>query len=846
MIRTRPKTTLALITLALSLAALLAAGPQNALAAPVKLILANHIGHEVNLTAVNAKAGPVLEDLCTIESGDECQPGRESTLPGGFNFPASTAASPNGNVYVADNGNSRVQELTPTGQFVLMFGKDVNATTGEDICTAASKDVCQAGVPAAAPGRLDSPLSIGVDPMTGHVYVAEIVYEHNIGGETSGQRVQEFTENGEFVLEIGKEVNATKKTNLCTAEEEAQVGVTCQGPRQTLVTVIPAGEEEDGSFNFAGSGTKNLVAIGGAKDLLYVADENRVQEFRAENGQWESEIKLGSTDHTRVQAMALDQETGNLYLVYGNEDALGKLERQTIHEFDASGEKIQDIEVGPRKAGRSIASVLGLALDATGHLAVAAREIGGPEGVSRFGVLDDASTGHRITEFIVPAGGTFFGLSFDGQGQLFAAAGSFGEEILVYNTEFVAELVTGSATCALGAELDTSVTLDCSLGGSVDPEGVAGTEAWFEWGRSEALGERTTKQSVAAAGPVSAGLQARPNETFYYQLAGEDLNVQAPEGLDGERLSFTTPAVAPRVVGEPSASFARSSSVVLSGELNPENAQTEIFFEYGSPAALKACPGVSSAACPGVSRTVGAESAVYGRIPTTLEATGLQPARTYGFRLAADNEHEAGGQQVGGQAYGAEGSFTTGAAPQPSAQTGAASAVMATSATVTGAVNPDGLPATYAFELGVYEGAQTQFGVVFSGSVGESSSPVQEALALAGLQPGTTYAYRIAVSSGYIAGESHTQVGAAGLFTTAGLAGVLAAPGELTQLAIPSVAFPPASKATTPKAAKKKKAKRKTTRAQARGKKCATGDSAGRGKCARRAGVRSRKASHKR
>jgi hypothetical protein len=105
-------------------------------------------------------------------------------------------------------------------------------------------------------------------------------------------------------------------------------------------------------------------------------------------------------------------------------------------------------------------------------------------------------------------------------------------------------------------------------------------------------------------------------------------------------------------------------------------------------------------------------------------------------------------------------------------------------------VNPDGLPAGYAFELGVYEGVGTQYGVVFSGSAGSGSVPIEETLPLSGLQPGVTYAYRISVLSGYIPGESHTLQGAPVTFTTAGVPAVLQIPPPLAQLPIPNIAFP--------------------------------------------------------
>jgi hypothetical protein len=275
-----------------------------------------------------------------------------------------------------------------------------------------------------------------------------------------------------------------------------------------------------------------------------------------------------------------------------------------------------------------------------------------------------------------------------------------------------------------------------------------------------------------------------PNQVYHYRIAASNANGAS----HGEELKFKTPAVQPRIVGEPSASFAKPTSAVLFGELNPENAETEYFFEYApSEEALTGCPGVKLASCPGAQATPAGHSSVYGRIGVTEEAVGLQPETTYRYRLVATNEVDHQGKREGGVAVGPEGTFTTAPAPKVSAATGPPNSITATSAIVSGRVNPDGQPATYTFELGVYNPAGTQYGVVSSGATGSSTLPVEETLALTGLQPGTTYAYRITVHSGY--GEA---IGATETFTTLGLPSVLEVPGVLGKLTFGHPPFPAA------------------------------------------------------
>lgn len=763
----------------------------QAAAPPVKLVLESHFGWEVN----EETKGPV----CPVTS--KCQAGSASSMPGGFEYPESAAGAPGGGVYVADQGNHRVQELAPNGEFILMFGREVNETTKGDVCTAeeiAKAAVkCKAGVPGGAAGQLYAPMSVTVDSASGAVYVGEIVY----GKGTFGERVQKFTASGQFVLEIGSEVNEKTKGNLCTREEEEkEKRVICVGPAQREPgTPISS---EPGSFNFE-SGRGNLLSVdpGG---LLYVGDEGRVQEFKA-NGEPTGEIMLAPGVQTR--ALAVDGKTGDLYLVYGDTNIIRRL--------GSKGEPIgQPIEVSG-EPGTAI-HIRGIALDPQGHLAVAGfQEAGSTQ--SAFGSLYEASSGAFRTAFLNPDNTGVVSAGFDGQGRLYAP---YGQEILAYNPELVAELVTGAAVCKPGTERETDIPISCALNGEVNPEGVSETKVWFEWGPTPVFGMVAPGSPILIATgntpvavpppPAPPGVSVenlRPNDTYYYRLAGEDQNVKSPEKLTGERSSLTTELVAPKIVSQPGVSFVKASSAVMSGEMNPENATTEAFAEYapGVEALAKCSGGIRRESCPGVSSTPVMSSGIYGETGVTVEARGLQAGTLYSYRISAENENQAKTERMASHGEGPqEATFTTAPAPVPSAQTGSFTGVTATSAIVSGAVNPNGLPATYAFELGVYNGADTQYGMVFSGPVAASSVPVEETLALTGLQPGTQYVYRITVSSGYIDNESHTLRGEPVVFTTLGLPSVLQSPMAPPMLSVPQIAFPQTPKVTVHKAVKQK------------------------------------------
>ena len=248
----------------------------------------------------------------------------------------------------------------------------------------------------------------------------------------------------------------------------------------------------------------------------------------------------------------------------------------------------------------------------------------------------------------------------------------------------------------------------------------------------------------------------------------------------------------------------------MSGELNPEHGQTEYFFEYGPEDTLGECPrGIAHEACSGVARTAPSGSAAYRTIATTLEATNLQPATVYHYRLVGESENTTESRtSLEIPNHENEGVFTTAATLNPQASTGPPGSITATAAVVSGSVDPDGQAATYQFELGLYNGENTHFGVVLTADAGTGVVPSEERLALAGLQPGTTYAYRIAISSGHATspGEPTTfTYGATVTFTTAGIPEALSLPAVLSLVPVPAIAFPTTVIATTTKPGTKTK-----------------------------------------
>ncbi len=132
-------------------------------------------------------------EVCEAADGDVCRAGQLGIMSGQLS-PVAVAVDPaTGDVYVFDglesssteeDPNNRVQKFTAEGEFLYMLGGGVNVTTGADLCTAASGDVCGRGAKGTGTGEFNAESSsLAVGP-GGILYV-------NDGG-----RVQKFTPAG--------------------------------------------------------------------------------------------------------------------------------------------------------------------------------------------------------------------------------------------------------------------------------------------------------------------------------------------------------------------------------------------------------------------------------------------------------------------------------------------------------------------------------------------------------------------------------------------------------------------------------------------------------------------------
>lgn len=272
------------------------------------------------------------------------------------------------------------------------------------------------------------------------------------------------------------------------------------------------------------------------------------------------------------------------------------------------------------------------------------------------------------------------------------------------------------------------------LNGSVNPNN-ANTIAWFEYGTTASLGLIAGNQSIGSGNsPVNINFNfigLRQNATYYFRIGAQN----SLGTVYGNILSFNTfggggygrsPDVQTNV-----ASNISQNSATLNGLVNPNNAYTNIWFEYGTTNLLGYTFGYQSA------------GSVNYTVNTNAYLSSLASNTTYYFRAVAQNQY--------GTIYGGILTFTTlagGYQPgnTPIVATQAATYVFANSALLNGSVNPNNSLTNAWFEWGKTAalGSQTVFQATGSGN-----SSVSTSYALTGLQSGTIYYYREVAQNAY-------------------------------------------------------------------------------------------------
>lgn len=294
------------------------------------------------------------------------------------------------------------------------------------------------------------------------------------------------------------------------------------------------------------------------------------------------------------------------------------------------------------------------------------------------------------------------------------------------------------------ATTDTTVVLT----GTVNPNGAL-TSYWYDYGRSASLGSKSKSQMVGsgfAAIPAPVYITGLVKDTTYYFR----LNAQNQFGtVSGAPYSFrTTVGFLPPVGSAPKAVTLAVSDVArttanLHGEVTPNKAVTQYWFEYGRTAEL------------GYTTVFVAAGDGNANVPAAAALSGLDPTTTYYFRLNAQNQFGT----VNGTIlnFKTSGPSVPPAPTAPTATTLKVNTVGTSTATVRGTVNPGGAETKYWFEYSRDSLTdQSTLKTTSQTAVGSGLVAVPASADISGLTPRTTYHYRLVTknSLGIVRGEN--------------------------------------------------------------------------------------------
>jgi hypothetical protein len=176
-----------------------------------------------------------------------------------------------------------------------------------------------------------------------------------------------------------------------------------------------------------------------------------------------------------------------------------------------------------------------------------------------------------------------------------------------------------------------------TLNGMVDPNGLAAT-SWYQYGTTTSYGSATAQVLLASGtsfAPVSTSISGlNASTTYHFQL----VTVTASGTSFGADQLFVTLS-GPPVVITGSASAVAGQSATLNGSVNPNGADTSVYFKYGTTSSYGSVTGTQGAGS-------GASAA-----PISAAVSGLTPKTTYHFAIVAVS--------ASGTTTGADQSFTT-------------------------------------------------------------------------------------------------------------------------------------------------------------------------------------------
>jgi hypothetical protein len=210
-----------------------------------------------------------------------------------------------GDIYAPDPANHRVEKFDPSGNFLFMFGKDVDQTTGGDVCPEHNGDVCQEGTEGSGPGEFESPTFVAVDPTSGpaggDVYI----------GDTSDAVVSKFDPSGQLIGSWGSGGQLTGFYGEINGLAVDLVG------HLFVLGGEPFWYEQDGTLHSEITDPRGISPAGLAVDVedhLYQVDGSpEVTKFSTTGEDLADEL---APEYSPATGLEIDPTTNDLYVDY--------------------------------------------------------------------------------------------------------------------------------------------------------------------------------------------------------------------------------------------------------------------------------------------------------------------------------------------------------------------------------------------------------------------------------------------------------------------------------------------------------------------------------------------------
>ena len=513
-------------------------------------------------------------------------------------FPLGAAIDrSNGDLYVTDSNNNRVDKFDSEGNFLFAFGFGVADGISSELQTCGPAAIpptarCFAGI---SSFQVES---VAVDA-SGDVYVS------------GARRVSKFTSSGQLIFVVGRNVNKTKEAEAGATQAEKDFCALASGDT--------CGNAESGSEANEFSGFGLPLAVG-SSSVVWVGDTERLISFSS-TGVPGAEIPLPGEGE--VKALAINS-FGDFYVRSESLAGVRKLEAGTgtlLETLDAGGQpkavtvdEDDDVFVGDSTSPYRF-KVYDSAGEQVGQFG-AGQVIGAP---------GDTPFGSNAIAVDIAAEMLYAVSSKDNEAESAVQAFRLPEPGPLPENQHVEDL------------LPTTVVLTAEL----NPEGHE-TTYHFEWGTSESYGETTPTETLPNeefdSEEVAADLEELiPATTYHFRLCATN----SAGTVCGADTTFTTP---PAVVIDPEwVSNVTAHTATLNAELNPLGVEAEAWLEYGAGEDYGQIVSLANL------------GAGFGPVLRQATVTGLQAATTYHYRFVARDTRDGNVYTV----LGADRVFTT-------------------------------------------------------------------------------------------------------------------------------------------------------------------------------------------